>query len=404
MNILYLSADPAIHPDHQTGYGTHMRQVMAGLSGRGHEVHPLVFGAPATNGRGTAPARAVWKRRWRAVTPRPVWEGLKDLRLIRHDRRVRRDLTAAVRAVRPDVVYERQTYLHRSGVVIAAAAGVPLVIESNAPQSLERRDLCGWTPLGRLGTAWELGSLRAAARVVVVSTAFKEHLAERGVDPDRIRVIPNGVDTARFHPDRADGAAVKRRYGLDRHPVVGFVGSFFPWHGLDRLLSAAAALRRQGSECHLLLVGDGMVRAALEEQAAALGMADRVCFTGSVPAAAVPDYLAAMDVCVMPTSNWYGSPVKVFEYGAMGKPVVGPDTGPVREVLTHAREGLLVDGEAALGQALRRFLSEPGFAAACGERFQRRVRREFTWDRVAERLEACFAEVVAARGAAGGPV
>src|SRR5207249_9997105 len=132
---------------------------------------------------------------------------------------------------------------------------------------------------------------------------------------------------------------------------------------------------------YLLLVGDGPHRPALEAMARDLGIRPWVVFTGPVPFERVPDYLAAMDIAVMPSSNWYGSPIKIFEYGAMGRAVIGPDTAPVREVLADEEEGLIIPAGsvAALQAALSRLAGNPLLRKQLGERFRERVLRQYTW-------------------------
>ena len=95
-----------------------------------------------------------------------------------------------------------------------------------------------------------------------------------------------------------------------------------------------------------------------------------------------------MDIAVMPSSNWYGSPIKIFEYGAMGRAVIGPDVPPVREVMSDGEEGMIVPAGSveALRGAMHRLAVNPALRERLGGRFRRRVLRDYTWDSVAERL------------------
>jgi glycosyltransferase involved in cell wall biosynthesis len=142
------------------------------------------------------------------------------------------------------------------------------------------------------------------------------------------------------------------------------------------------------ADLYLMLVGDGPHRPSLEAMAQDLGVRPRVLFTGSVPFESVPDYLAAMDIAVMPNSNWYGSPIKLFEYGAMGRAVIAPDTPPVREVMVDEEEGLIVPPGSveALRAGLHRLAGNPTLREQLGERFRARVLRQYTWSHAADRL------------------
>src|SRR5262249_31727739 len=148
-----------------------------------------------------------------------------------------------------------------------------------------------------------------------------------------IRVTPNAIDPQRFDPERTAGASVRARLGPEDRVVIGFVGRFATWHGMDLLAAVIPPVLEKHPEAAFLLVGDGRERPAVEQAVAAAGFAGRVRFTGEVPHAEVAGYLAAMDVGVMPHSNPFGSPVKIFEYMAMGVVPVGPRLGPLEEAI-----------------------------------------------------------------------
>ena len=149
-----------------------------------------------------------------------------------------------------------------------------------------------------------------------------------------------GVDREQFNP-QVDGSAIRQRYGLEDRFVVGFLGWIRPWHGVDQLVDAVAQLARQAPQMSLLIVGDGPALPGLREQVAAAGLGDRVHFSGPVKQADVPRHLAAMDVTVQPNVTDYASPIKLFEYLAMGKAVIAPDKPNIREVLEDGIDGLL---------------------------------------------------------------
>src|SRR5207247_157692 len=141
-------------------------------------------------------------------------------------------------------------------------------------------------------------------------------------------------------PREADPMARELRRRLGSGFVVGFVGSLKPWHGVDTLVEAFRMLRAARPDAHLLLVGEGPSREALERRVASRGLGEAVSFTGAVPYHEIPHYLAAMDVAVAPhaaSNHFYFSPIKIFEYLAAGCPVVASAIGQIAE--------LLVDGE-----------------------------------------------------------
>jgi glycosyltransferase involved in cell wall biosynthesis len=144
-----------------------------------------------------------------------------------------------------------------------------------------------------------------------------------------------------------------------------------------------------------MLVGDGPHRPELEAMARDLGIRPWILFIGAVPHEQVPHHVAAMDLAVMPSSNWYGSPIKIFEYGALGRAVIGPDTPPVREVMADEEEGLIIPAGSvvALQAALSRLAGNALLRQQLGERFRERVLREYTWDHAASRLLAICEQV-----------
>jgi glycosyltransferase involved in cell wall biosynthesis len=175
----------------------------------------------------------------------------------------------------------------------------------------------------------------------------------------------------------------RQNLGLERAFVVGFVGSLKPWHGVEVLLEAFRRLVRRESRARLLLVGDGPEREKIEHQAA--GMAGRVVLTGSVGQERVLGCLEAMDVCTAPyptAENFYFSPLKVFEYLAMGRPVVASRVAQITELLRPEETGLLVEpgDPVALAEALLRVARRPEVALRMGRAARRWVVEHRTWE------------------------
>ena len=396
MRILYLSSSPYLPMRGTGGWCTHIREVVRAMRARGHEVR-AVTGEDALSAvltAGHAPAL-----RW--VVPRPLRQLRRECLELRHDREVLRRAHAAALGFGPDVVYERTASLHLAGARLAGAFRLPLLVEQNSPQ-VEERQAQAPMVLAPLARWMERQTYRAAAAVVTVSSALREYAVGMGAPREITHVVPNGARPELFDPALADGAAVRRRFDLpERAVVAGFVGAFADWHGLDRLVKAfALAQGDTQDDFYLMLVGDGPHRPSLQALARDLGIRPWVLFTGPVPFETVPDYLAAMDVAVLPSSNWYGSPIKIFEYGAMGRAVIGPDTPPVREVMVDEEEGLLIPPGSveALRAALNRLAENRLLREQLGERFRERVLRQYTWSRVADRLLAICHEVAPLQG------
>jgi glycosyltransferase involved in cell wall biosynthesis len=185
-----------------------------------------------------------------------------------------------------------------------------------------------------------------AWKIICVSDPAKQHLVDVWrVNPEKIYVMPNGVDVSLFGAQH-DPSPVRRKYGLDDLPVVGFVGGFQSWHGIDLLVESFARIRNAVPNCKLLLVGDGPYRMNVEDKIEELGMSTDVIITGLVPQNQVPELLSAMDVAVIPYPKlpkelWF-SPLKLYEYMAAGKAIVASGSGQITEVIRDEYNGVLV--------------------------------------------------------------
>ena len=172
--------------------------------------------------------------------------------------------------------------------------------------------------------------------------------------------------------------------------VIGFVGSIFPYHGVDLLIEAFAGLD-ENPDLRLLIVGDGSTLPELKSLAKRLGVLNRCIFTGSVPHRRVYAFMEVMDICCMARSNSYGSPVKIFEYGLLKKPVVAPDTVPVRDVMIHGEDAILVEPNVqSILDALQELLDDHTLALKMAGSWHEKVLLNHTWDNAAKTLiEAC---------------
>lgn len=284
-----------------------------------------------------------------------------------------------------DLIYERHAFFLCATGFLAQRAGVPLIVEVNELAGDERVRAVPWLlPLARRADRW---TFRRASRIVVVSPHLGRRIEALGIAAEKILVLPNAVaeDTLTAAPD---GAAIRARFGGEDAIVVGFVGWFVAWHRLDDFLAEAAVLARAEPRLRVLFVGDGPLAAPLAAQAAALGVGERVLFTGPVPHSAIAEHIAAMDVCVIPHSNEYRSPMKLFESMVRGRAILAPRTEPIASVLTHGENGLLfAPADFAEFRALLGVLiADAGLRARLGAAARRTVEERHTWSHNALRV------------------
>lgn len=369
--------------------GVHIAGIANALEQLGHEVF---FSSPtgvdprvSAGANPFAAKRRSWLGRLAAKLPGILFECLElGYNLFALWRNLR-----LVSALRPDVIYERHAFFLFSTALLARIRRLPLVVEVNELAGDERVRATPWLlPLAVLADRF---NFHAASVIVVVSPHLKRRICAMGIPPKKVLVHPNAV-SAESLDQPANGATVRGKLGLQDAIIVGFVGWFVPWHRLDLLLEQFARLAVDEPRVHLLLVGDGILGEALAQQAARLKIRDRVVFTGAVPHAQVPDYIAAMDICVVPHSNAYRSPIKLFEFMARGCAVLAPRTEPVESVIADGENGLLFDPEQAdqLGAQLKRLAFDAPLRKRLGARAREDIRNRHTWRRNAETVLAAL--------------
>jgi glycosyltransferase involved in cell wall biosynthesis len=360
--------------------GVHIYEMITAFRELGHEVDVVALvrgdGAPART-RGAL----VWKYIRRCA---PTW--FYELLALFYNAYGYRRLVAAIRAKRPDFIYERYALNTFCGVWASRKFAIPLVLEVNAPLFLEQQALgrLAFASIARFSERWVCSH---STWTIAVSHTLKALLVQEGVPGDRVVVIPNGVDARKFHP-AVSGAPVRRRYDLGDAPVVGFIGWFRPWHGLEMLVQAMHLSGLFNRGVRLLLAGDGPAYTSLHAYAEQHALLPAVVFSGPVRHEEVPAHIAAIDIAVQPSATEYACPMKLLEYMAMARCIVAPDQPNVREVLPD-RSALYfeVGNRESLARALQEALSDPARREAVGRMALDTVHdRELLWHANARRV------------------
>jgi glycosyltransferase involved in cell wall biosynthesis len=377
--------------------GVHLLGMARGFASAGAEV--AIVSPPGVRVQGSRdPATPAASPRgpWRALAER-LPEFLFELAEIAYNVPAYLRLRRALRMFGAQALYERYAFFNVAGALAARSARVPLILEVNytASTPLYRRRSRLLLPLAR---AAERFVFRRAHLVAAVSSVLSRRVAEAGVPAERIVTLPNAADPERFRPELS-GLGVRARYGLDGARVIGFTGAFFPWHGVRLLIDALPGLLREVPDAAVLLVGEGPERPDLEERVRKAGLEKRVRFTGWVGHEELPAHVAAFDVAVMPDSNEYGSPMKIYEYMAMGKPVVAPRLGPLQDGVRDGETGILFErlDASALEAALSSLLRDEARRLRMGTRAREHVLESHTWLRNAERILARLVDGAADR-------
>lgn len=352
MRIAYLCADGGIPVFGQKGGSIHVRAMIKAFRDEGHEVE--VFCAEAGTDTAEFPVITLGPD-----FPPAADRAAKEHRLIKLAAAMQRLLEERHRDHPFDMIYERYALWSAAGVRAGQRLGLPAVIEVNAPL-VEEQALFRKFVLREEARAIESAVFSQATALAVVSRGVADYVQSRGAARSKVHVIGNAVDTSLFHP----AVAPAHVSGIaDTDFVVGFTGSLKAWHGTEVLLDAFALLRNR-LPAHLLIVGDGPERDTLMQKVAGLGLTGSVTITGWVAHADLPGLIARMDVAAAPYPamvNNYFSPLKLFEYLAMGRAIVASRIGQTADLLGQAGSGMLVPpGDAvALADGLKKVATDP---------------------------------------------
>ena len=383
------------------GVGAFMEPIARGVAARGHEVHvvapwhPLIRRPDERDVRfhffRYAPIRALNVFGYAAalkadVALRPAAYLVAPLAL-----------AAGWRAVRRVARETGATVLHAHWVIpaglMAAASGVglPLVV------SLHGSDVFVAEAHGVARRAARV-AFRRAGWVTACSEDLRRRAIDIGADPERLTVVPYGVDGDRFKPNPATRARVRASRGLDDDDrVVVAAGRLVRKKGFEYLIEAVGSLAARWPRLTLVIAGSGDLEAELRGQTAALGIAAQVRFEGAVTQPQVAEWLAAADVAVVPSvrddaGNVDGLPNSVLEALVSGTPVVATAAGGIATVAVDGETALVVPERdaAALARSLERLLAEPDRGRALGRSARDTVRRTHDWSCVAERFEESY--------------
>jgi len=366
MKILYLNPDRGIPVLGDKGASVHVREFVTAAVELGHEVvlacATLGSGNPAPAGRIVCLEYTIGETELKAECARlgmPI-SALSDLTLRREVSRMAYDRTLPARlwaqlssiGFRPDLVYERHALFHREGIRLARQLGVPRLLEVNAPLVDEQRRFRGLKLESEARIA-EKDSYRGADAIIAVSDAVAAHVAGVLGSDQTVRVLPNGVNLARFGKHEG-GAAVRAKLGMGEEPLLGFIGSFKPWHGMMFLLEVFRALHELRPHVRLVAVGDGPEWETVRQRVSDWGLDQVVLLPGRVPHAEIPAWLDAIDVSIapyLPHADFYFSPLKIIESMAAGCPVVAPRIGQIVDLIDDQKTGRLYAPDDAVGCA-----------------------------------------------------
>lgn len=322
---------------------------------------------------------------------------------------VERRLEAVASQLRPDVIHAHSPVLNAlPALKVGERLGIPVVYEVRAfweDAAVDHGSTHEGSVRYRLTRAMETRALKRAAHVFTICEGLRHDIVARGLPADGVTVIPNAVDIEAFTPSGEPDEALKAQLGLSGCTVLGFIGSFYAYEGLDLLVEALPAVLAAKPDVRVLLVGGGPQDAALKAQVAQLGLSDRVVFTGRVPHAEVQRYYDLVDLLVYPRHSMrlteLVTPLKPLEAMAQGRLLLASDVGGHRELIRDGDTGKLfrAGSAPALAQAALVLLAAPQTWPAVRAAGRRFVETERNWTVSVSHYPAAYAKVLG-RGSA----
>jgi glycosyltransferase involved in cell wall biosynthesis len=386
------------------GSSTHVYEVAKNLSTLGHEVHVVARRAGPSQPkeenldgvsihrcrrgilfslRRSGFADLHSKGSYRGTTPLLVWKSYEAYLRTAFPMYIATVVTSLVKKNSIDLIFERETSFG-AGAIASLITGRPFVLEV----------------IGNRVTGLQV---RRSRKIV----AYSRDMFEGTRYMSKVELVTGAVDSEAFRPDPVAGAAIRAKYSIVGSPVVGFVGTFQEWQGLDDLIGAARDVLRSRPNTKFLMVGPYYDET--EAKVASAGMAESFLFTGPVPYDQVSGYMNAADVLVAPynpsriqsaeqTRKYgLGAPLKVFEYMSVGKPAITTDIGQISDAVEDGVNGYLVPPGAPdrLGSTILKVLRDRKEAERVGKAARERVVSDYSWSLVAKRLSGIFEAVIA---------
>ena len=402
-SLMYVAASSM--PYHTSGYTARTQALLKAIQGQGwavnavtrpgypddrNDVHHMPDGAPAPID-GVAYARLAGPKSNTTAFDRYCAEASQAL-------------YGHIARTRPALVHAASNYLNAAPALIAARrAGLPFVYEVRGLWELthaakdprfEHSERYEWQRQQESRVACE------ADLVVAISNGLKNELIERGVDERRIMIAPNCVDPDVFAPRKKD-RALARELLLGDSKVLGFLGSMTTYEGLIDLVTALSELRGKGHDVTALLVGDGPALSEVREAARSLGVLNHIVMPGRVPHVDVPRWYSLMDIAVYPRRpskvTELVPPLKPLEAMAMGLTVVASDVAAIKESVIHQESGFLFErgNPASLLSTLEGVMMEPKRAREVARRGRAHVKKLYTWEAAAKRLDDAYSTLSA---------
>jgi glycosyltransferase involved in cell wall biosynthesis len=374
--------------------GVHILGVSNGLRQLGHTVHILSLPgadpeASAANSVAQQSPRQAKKSskllRWLLDLTRYVPEAVFELFELAYNIPAVWRLQTAVNRNQIELIYERYSLFMFAPVWWAKRNNCPIILEINDSCLVHRVRPLFFRAMARKIEAWVF---KNATGLVFISGHFQQLALQQHQQIATSVISPNAADLTQFVPDKAAAHQLRQQLGIADKVVLGYVGAFVHWHGIDWFVDLMVDKIKHYPQLVLLLVGDGVSFAAIKQRIEQAGVSSQIILTGRVEHHKIAAYIDAMDYGILPDSNDYGSPMKLFEFMAMAKGMVIPDFSPVVEVVKDNETGWLfpANNRQACIDTVLQLATESEQRQQVGKNARRYIEQHRQWKHNAQQL------------------
>lgn len=371
-------------------------ELLHGLSLQGHEIQKYWrrgdIGNQSRIETTESPQRRFLKKHLQRYLHEPG-EIAKNIPSIREEIKILKDEN-------PDLVIARVSSYNCSPVWLSKRFDIPFLIEIDSPSSYENIHFQKFFNRTRpILYGMEKQFIMSGKAAFTVSNQLQNYFIQRGIPETMLSVIPNGADAQRFRPD-LDHETIKQRYQLNGSLVIGFVGSFIYWHGIENLMYIIKNILDSYKEVKFLMVGDGgPMKAGLETFIRENKYQDRALLTGFVSHDDIPTYMSAMDIALAPYPGldfFYYSPVKIYEYMSSGIALVSTRIGQIAEVVEHGKTGLLStpDNREEFVAHIKTLIEDEALRRAIARDAREEIMKKHTWEQRGKQLSDLCSQIV----------
>lgn len=317
-------------------------------------------------------------------------------------------LHEVVDIVKPDILHAHSPVLNAIPALhVGRKKGIPVVYEVRAfweDAAVDHGTGNEWGLRYRLTRGLETYALKRASAITTICEGLRNDIVNRGISEHKVTTIPNAVDLTQFSLHHSTDHSLKLQLGLQNKRVIGFIGSFYTYEGLEILLRSLPSLLPLYPDLHLLLVGGGPQENFLKQTAQTLGIQDKVIFTGRVPHAQVEKYYDLIEVLVYPRLSMrltdLVTPLKPLEAMAQGKLFIASDVGGHRELIRDGETGLLFkSGDPnALAEKITYLFNTPGLWKTLIQAGRAYVENERNWQNSVARYKPVYSQLLVEQG------